>query len=196
MPTPEVDFYYDIVSPYSFLAVSQIPRIEAESSAVVRYRPTFLGGIMKGANNQPPGLVAAKARYMSTDLKRWASRYGLDYKFPPHFPINTLKTMRVLVQLSGSELRDATARLFDAYWARGRNLSNEEVLKGELAAVFSEARVTQLLALAATDGVKGELRENTEEAVTRGAFGAPTFFVGTDMFFGNDRLDFLIEALQ
>lgn len=196
MPNVEVDFFYDIVSPYSFLAVSQIPRIEAETSAVVTYRPTFLGGIMQGAKNQPPGLVAAKARYMGRDLQRWADRYGLDYTFPSRFPVNTLKAMRVLIQLAGQELRDVTARLFDAYWSRGADPSKDEVLHAELAAALSSARATELCEGASDDSVKAKLRESTEEAVTRGAFGAPTFFVGTEMFFGNDRLDFLIEALQ
>ncbi|HVR30018.1 MAG TPA: 2-hydroxychromene-2-carboxylate isomerase, partial [Thermoanaerobaculia bacterium] len=139
--------------------------------------------------------VEAKSRYGAIDLRRWADRAKVPFQRNPHFPINTLPLMRLAVAAQKSLVFPTLhGELWPAFWADARNLGDpQEVRKVlELAGLDSEG----LLAGAQTTEVKEELKATTEEAVRRGAFGAPTFFVGEEMFFGNDRLDFLEDALQ
>ncbi|MBT5218394.1 MAG: 2-hydroxychromene-2-carboxylate isomerase, partial [Woeseia sp.] len=127
--------------------------------------------------------------------ERWAKRYGIDYKMNPTFPQNTVSAMRLaLVAQEKGVLEAVHQPLFDAVWAHEKNLSDV----GVLADIISGAGllVDETMAEINSVRIKGRLRENTDEAVARGAFGAPTMFVGGEMFFGNDRLDFVKEALN
>ena len=134
---------------------------------------------------------------MATDLLRHARRYGVPFAFNPHFPINTLALMRGAIGYQMQRPEDFARYLevlFKALWIDQRNLGDEAVL----AAALTEAGLDpeQFRALITDDQVKNALKANTEEAVQRGVFGAPSFFVGDEMFFGQDRLDFVEEALQ
>ena len=156
-----------------------------------------LGGVFKATGNASPVTVPAKGRWMNDDLQRWARRYGVSLRFNPHFPINTLTLMR---GATGLQLRSPGdfPRYLDvvqrAMWEAPRNLGDAEVLAATLAeSGFDPAAFA---ALVADPEVKARLIATTEEAVARGAFGAPTFFVGEQMFFGQDRLEFVREALQ
>jgi 2-hydroxychromene-2-carboxylate isomerase len=184
------------VSPYSFLADSQVPALVARSGAELVYRPFFLGGVMNATGNSPPASVPAKGKYMSADIARWLRRYGLELKFNPHFPVNTLKAMRgALVALEDAEVFPIYHRaMFQAMWRDEKNLADEAVLGAVIRAAGLDADA--ILGRIAEPAVKERLKANTDEAVARGAFGAPSFFVGDEMFFGNDRLDFLAEALK
>ncbi len=191
-----VEFYFDVGSPTSYLAYTQLPKIAAEAGARVEWRPLLLGGVFKATGNTSPVTVPAKGRWMGQDIARWARRYGVPWAWNPHFPINTLTLMRVA---AGLQMRqpDALPRYLDAVfaalWRDGRNLGDPAVLAATLAAAgFDPAH---LAALAADPEVKARLVADTEEAVARGVFGAPTCFVGEQMFFGQDRLDFVREAL-
>jgi 2-hydroxychromene-2-carboxylate isomerase len=191
-----VEFFFDVGSPTAYLAYTQLPALAASCGAQVVWRPMLLGGVFKATGNASPVSVPAKARWMNGDIQRWARRYGVTLVFNPHFPINTLTLMRGAV---GLQMREPGAFLrylelvFDAMWREPRNLGDAEVLAQLLrGGGFDPAQVA---ALAADPEVKAQLVANTEEAVARGAFGAPTFFVGEQMFFGQDRLDFVREAL-
>lgn len=195
MAAPTVEFFFDYVSPYSYLADTQVARVCADAGATLVHRPFFLGGVMKSAGNQPPGVVAAKARYMLADLERWSAAYGVPLRFAPRFPQNTLRAMRVALAAQDAGVFDAYHRAaFRAVWAEGRDLGDE----ADLAAVIAGAGLApgRLLAAGAEADVKDRLRRQTDEAVERGAFGAPTFFVGDAMFFGNDRLEQLADHLR
>ena len=194
--TKSVEYFFDFGSPTSYLAWTQLPRIAAETGAGIVWRPMLLGGVFKATGNASPVTVPAKGRWMNGDIARWAKRYGVPFRFNPHFPINTLTLMRGAVGLQMRQPADFM-RYVDlmhrAMWEAPVNLGDPAVLAETLTAAGFDAEA--FTALVADPEVKARLVANTEEAVARGAFGAPTFFVGEAMFFGQDRLDFVREAL-
>lgn len=191
-----VEFFFDFGSPTTYLAYTQLPGIAREAGAQLVWRPMLLGGVFKATGNVSPVTVPAKGRWMGQDIARWAGRWGVPFTFNPHFPINTLTLMRGAV---GLQMRrpDDFARyveaMFRAMWVAPRNLGDAAVLAGTLSEAGFDAEA--FMALVADPEVKARLVANTEEAVARGVFGAPTCFVGDAMFFGQDRLDFVREAL-
>ena len=194
--TKTVEFFYDFGSPTVYLAATQLPDIAASVGATIDWRPMLLGGVFKSTGNQSPVVVPAKAAYMNNDLKRFAKRYGVPFRFNPHFPINTLALMRGAVAYQDDAVASSTYRdaIFRAIWVEARNLNEPDVI-GQ---VLSDAGLdpAELMNRIGQQTVKDQLIANTEEAVNRGVFGAPTFFVGEQMFFGQDRLDFVAEAIS
>lgn len=192
--TKTLEFLFDVGSPTTYLAHKRIPDLIARTGAEVIYVPVLLGGIFKATGNASPVAVPAKGVYMGADMARFARKFGVPLNMNPYFPINTITLMRMAAGMVGEEafprLVDA---LFDAMWKGRKNMGDPEVVAAVLAgAGFDPAA---LLALAETAEAKDRLKTNTESAVARGAFGAPTFFVDDEMFFGQDRLDFIEEAL-
>ncbi|MEP7298279.1 MAG: 2-hydroxychromene-2-carboxylate isomerase [Burkholderiales bacterium] len=192
-----VEFFFDVGSPTAYLAWTQLPALCAQAGATLVYRPMLLGGVFQATGNASPVMVAAKGRYMDADMPRFARRYGVPLAKNPHFPINTLTLMRMAtgVQLKQPARFEAFVRgVFKAMWVEPLNLNDPSVAAKALIDVgFDPA---EMMALAADAEVKAALRATTEEAVARGVFGAPTMFVGPEMFFGQDRLDFVREALE
>ncbi|GLH32069.1 2-hydroxychromene-2-carboxylate isomerase [Pseudomonas sp. BR1R-5] len=192
-----VEFFFDLGSPASYLAWTQLPALCARHGAALRYRPMLLGGVFQATGNASPVMIPAKGRYMFTDLARFAARYGVPFGLPPGFPINTLALMRGLVgtQLRAPERFDALlAALFNGLWVQRRNLGDVTVLEQVLAEAGFIAAEFQVLT--GDEEVKAALKQATEEAVERGVFGAPTCFVDGQMYFGQDRLDFVADALK
>jgi len=192
-----VEFYFDVGSPAAYLAWTQLPALAAGAGAEVEYRPFLLGGVFQATGNRSPMEVPAKGQYMQDDLQRFARRYGVPFAHNPHFPINTLTLMRGALGLQMREparMVPYVDAVFRAIWVDGRNMNDPATVGGVLAAAGFDPRA--LLALASDPAVKDELKAVTQEAVARGVFGAPTFFVGRDMFWGQDRLDFVKETLK
>jgi 2-hydroxychromene-2-carboxylate isomerase len=193
--TKTVEFYFDFGSPYSYLAYKALPMIAAARGAQIVWRPMLLGGVFKATGNHSPAEIPAKSKWMHRDMERWAARYGAAFTRNPHFPINTLTLMRGAtgMQMRGPEFHKYVEVIFQAMWAEPRNLGDPQ----ELAAVLRRAGFDPdaVLSLVNDPAVKERLKKDTEEAVARGVFGAPTFFVGEEMFWGQDRLDFVDEAL-
>lgn len=189
-----VEFFFDFGSPASYLAWTQLPRIASAAGAQIVWRPMLLGGVFKATGNQSPVAIAAKGRYMLQDLARFAKRYGVVMSFNPNFPINTLILMRGAAGYLGSErFLPYVQTIFEALWVQQKDLGKPEVVAEVLSAAgFAPAEFEQLVN---DEAVKQRLKDTTEKAVKRGAFGAPTFFVGSEMHFGQDRLDFVAEAL-
>ena len=194
--TKRVEFFFDVGSPTTYLAWTQLPKLCADAGAELVYRPMLLGGVFQATGNASPANVPAKGHYMNDDMARFARRYGVPLAMNPFFPINTLTLMR---GAAGAQLRaparfDAYLRaVFHAMWVDPQNLNDPASAAKALAdAGFDPAEV---MGWADDVGVKAALRATTEEAIGRGVFGAPTMFVGTEMFFGQDRLDFVREAL-
>lgn len=187
----KLEFFYDYVSLYSYLANSQLASIDAE----VVYRPMFLGAVLKATGNQPPATLPAKGAYLFKDVARWVQRYRIPYKMNPEFPQNTVNALRLaLVAQENGVFESVHQALFDAMWVHERNLSDAAVL-AEIAA-GAGLPVDKTVSEVGSDRIKDRLRENTDEAIRRGAFGAPTMFVGDEMFFGNDRFEFVTQALN
>ena len=191
-----IEFFFDFGSPTAYLAHTQLPRIAREAGAQLVHRPMLLGGVFKATGNASPVSVPAKGRWMGQDIALWARRYGVPFVFNPHFPVNTLTLMR---GATGLQLRqpESFARyadaVFNAMWVQGRNLGDADVLAATLAEAGLAADA--FMALVNDPEVKAQLIATTDEAVARGVFGAPTCFVREQMFFGQDRLDFVREAL-
>lgn len=192
-----LEFFFDVGSPTSYLAHTQLPRIAAETGAALTLRPLLLGGVFKATGNSSPVTIPAKGRWMLQDLQRWARRWDVPFAFNPHFPVNTLTLMRGAAGLQLRQPQDLVRyvdAVFHAMWVQPRNLGEPAELAAVLAAAGFDPAALQ--ALVADPEVKATLAATTEEAVARGAFGAPTVFVGDALFFGQDRLDFVREALQ
>jgi 2-hydroxychromene-2-carboxylate isomerase len=195
--TKTVEFYFDVGSPAAYIAWTQLPRLCAEGGGRIDYRPMLLGGVFQATGNHSPTTVPAKGKYMMDDLGRFAARYGVPFVHNPHFPINTLMLMRAAVGLQMREPElfvpfvDAVYR---AIWVDAKNMNDPEVVGQVLqGAGFNPMH---LIALAGDQAVKDRLKAITQEAVERGVFGAPSFFIGGQMHWGQDRLDFVKQALE
>jgi 2-hydroxychromene-2-carboxylate isomerase len=197
--TKSVEFFYDFTSPTAYLAWARLPQITERTGAKLIYRPMFLGGVMQATGNRPPGTVEAKGRWMREDLARWAKRFGVEFRMNPHFPMMTLMVQRAACGwIDRPDFERYLAAIFNAAWKDGHNIAD----KAELEAIVSAAGFDPVAFFAAAEDPanKEKLKANTEEAVSRGVFGAPTFFVhgagGEEMHFGQDRLDWVEEALK
>lgn len=192
----QLEFFFDFGSPTAYLAYTQLPKLAADCGAQIVWRPMLLGGVFKATGNASPVTVPAKGRWMNADMARWARRYGVTLAMNPHFPINTLTLMRGAVGLQMRQPDDFQRyvdSVYRAMWETPRNLGDAAVLAATLQGAGFDA--VAFGALVNDPEVKAKLVANTEEAVARGVFGAPTVFVGEQMFFGQDRLDFVREAL-
>lgn len=195
--TKTVEFFFDVGSPAAYLAWTQLPAIARATGATIAYKPFLLGGVFQATGNRSPMEVPAKGRYLQADLERFAQRYGVPFRHNPHFPINTLMLMRgaLGLQMRAPERMQAYVdAILRAIWEDGRNMNDPATV----ASVLQQAGFDpeQLLALASDPQVKEQLKTVTQQAVERGVFGAPTFFVDGTLYWGQDRLDFVKEALQ
>jgi len=193
---PRLEFFFDYGSPYSYLANSRLPALAERTGAELSYRPMLLGAVFKATGNQSPAVqpCEAKRAYGFVELRRWVAHLGVPFAGNPHFPINTLLLMRAAVAAQRAGVFEPFHRVvYPAFWVDGENLGEPEVVGRVVEKAGIDARA--LLEAAGSADAKAELRATTEEAVARGAFGAPTFFVEDEMFFGNDRLDFVERAL-
>ncbi|MBA2693409.1 MAG: 2-hydroxychromene-2-carboxylate isomerase [Rubrobacter sp.] len=195
-----VEFYYDLVSPFSYLAQTQIDRIRAETGAEITWRPMLLGAVHKLSGNSAPITVPAKGRYSFKDIRRWAGHYGAPMKFPEAFPFKTITSMRAAVFCEErGKLEEFTREAFKLYWEEGHSPDGLEADEtGQVSEVAGRIGMEpeEILEGASEQRVKDKLKEETERAVERGVFGAPAFFVGDEMFWGNDRLHFVEGALS
>ena len=192
-----VEFWFDVGSPAAYIAWHRLPKIAAEEAASIDYRPMLLGGVFQATNNHSPMTVPAKGRYMMVDLERFAHRDGTPFSHNPFFPINTLMLMRGAVGLQMREPKrmvDYVDAVFRAIWVEGKNMNDPAVVGAVLHGGGFDPQA--LLALTADPEVKDRLKTVTAEAVERGVFGAPTFFVDGHMYWGQDRLDFVQQALK
>jgi 2-hydroxychromene-2-carboxylate isomerase len=195
-----IEFFFDCSSPWTYLAFHNIQPLAAEFDEAVIWRPILVGGIFNTTNptvyagRQRP--VPEKAHYAQKDLQDWARLAGLAIRMPPSvFPVNSVKAMRACIALEPQGLLVAFARaVFELYWTEDQDISQGDVLARACAAIGADA--PRLFADIAGQPVKDQLKANTDEVVRRGGFGSPTIFVNhDDMYFGNDRLALVREAL-
>jgi 2-hydroxychromene-2-carboxylate isomerase len=195
--TKTVEFFFDVGSPAAYLAWTQLPALAADTGAAIELKPMLLGGVFQATGNRSPMEVPTKGRYMVDDLERYARRYEVPFSQNPYFPINTLTLMRAA---TGVQMRDEprlvpyVEAIYRAIWVEGKNMNEPAVVSAVLKEAGFDPAV--LLALAAEPEVKERLKTVTQDAVARGAFGAPTFFVDGQLYWGQDRIDFVKEALK
>ena len=204
---PTIEFFFDCSSPWTYLAFRAVQPLAAKLQVSISWRPVLVGGIFnsvnKGIYTAREDLSSPKNRYVLKDLQDCAREAGVTIVFPPKvFPVNSVKAMRGCLWMA----RDAGIRgvknpcldfveaTFAAYFTRQEDISQDEVL----AAICAQSGVDAAAFMAgiAQPEIKDALKANTEEAIARGAFGSPTFFVGDDMYFGNDRLPLLAAAVK
>ena len=187
-----VQFLFDFGSPNAYLAHKVIPDIEKRTGAKFEYVPVLLGGIFKLTGNKPPmiafGEVKGKLAYEQRETERFIRRHGIaDYKFNPHFPVNTLALMRMAVAAEEKGvLMPYVEAAFHHMWEAPKKMDDAQVIRAAL--LESGLDADGLTAAAQTPDVKQRLMSNTEEAVSHGVFGSPSFLVGGELFFGKDRL--------
>ncbi|KAF9363374.1 Glutathione S-transferase kappa 1 [Mortierella sp. NVP85] len=208
-------FYYDIVSPYSYLGVKLLNRYRSQWKDVdIEYRPFFLGGVMNvrdigqlakvlGASNQPPATVPAKGSYMFQDLVRVSAAAGIPFRFPSQFPLLTIQPMRLLIVLQ-RHAADKYEQCIEKeeYWYNDKNITEKDVLAAALTPILGSAEKFEgYYEMTAQKEVKQQLIDNTDEAVAAGAFGAPTMIVkkaGSNkghLIFGSDRFEMIAHML-
>lgn len=193
-----IECFFDCSSPWTYLAFHNLQPLAADLGVEIEWRPILVGGIFNTVNpsvyEQRATPVPAKARYMKKDLEDWARHSGIKITFPPKvFPVNSVKAMRGCIWLEDRLVPFADA-VFKAYWSDNRDISQDEVLTEICQGVGVDPAA--FLAGIAEPAVKDQLRLNTEEVVARGGFGSPTIFVNrTDMYFGNDRLPLIADAV-
>lgn len=192
-----VEFYFDLGSPYSYLAYYRLLQMAEQQEIQIVYKPILLGGVFKATGNRSPIEVPVKGVYSILDMQRWAEYYQIQMQMNPHFPMNTLTLMRILtgVQLLHLEKFEQVLKLlFDAMFGTPQNLNEPTVLAEVLKP--SGFSVEDIMSMVQSEVVKQKLITETEQAIQRGIFGAPTFFVGDEMYWGQDRLHFVEQALN
>ena len=190
--TKTIDVIFDFGSPNAYLSWKLLPGIVARTGAGVNIVPCLLGGLFKITGNQAPmmafGGIKGKLDYERLETERFIKKHALTaFRFNPHFPVNTLLIMRGLVAARRLGLGEAYLEtVLKAMWEDAQKMDDPDVVATVLAAAGLDAKA--ILEATQDPAVKGELVANTEASAARGAFGIPTFFVGTEMFFGKDRL--------
>tara|TARA_Y100001970_G_scaffold283412_1_gene398528 strand:+ start:909 stop:1484 length:576 start_codon:yes stop_codon:yes gene_type:complete len=185
----KIEFYFDVVSPYSYFASKLICEVVKKNNAILNWKPILLGGIFKAIGSPiAPGLAPEKKPYLIKDLERISNYYKIPFKMPSEFPISSLLAMRVLSSLKVNNIHFYAQKIFEAYWKDNKNIADKE----ELTALIHSNSVEK----ANMQEIKDKLFNNTEAAVKRGIFGAPTFFIGNEMFFGHDRIYLLDDYLK
>lgn len=190
---PRIEFYFDFGSPNAYLAYKRIPEIEKRIGQVFEIKPILLGGVFKATGNQSPFVafanVPAKLSYERLEMTRFIKRHGIhQFRLNPFFPVNTLMLMRGSILARQTGIYDRYIDMvFSAMWEKGLNMGDESVFSEQLQSIGIDS--AEFIAKLGESDIKQQLVEATEEAVHRGIFGSPSFFVGDELFFGKDRLD-------
>jgi 2-hydroxychromene-2-carboxylate isomerase len=192
--THELDLYWDFSSPFAYFASTQAEALAARTKAKLTWKPMLLGGLFRtiGQVDVPlHAMSAAKQRMMRADMERWAAYYGVPFRFPTRFPMNTVKALRVWLALPEARRDAFRAATFRAFWGEDRDIASDDVLHSLIGDDGGD-----VLARTQSPEIKRALVEATQQAADAGVFGAPTFVVdGKDLFWGQDRMDFVERAL-
>ena len=192
--TKNVTFCFDFGSPYSYLAYNNLNSIR-EAGGEVAIMPVLLGGIFKATGNQPPATVQKKGEYMFKDINRWSQKLDIPFKMNPYFPILTVPHMRGAVLAQRENILEKYMQvMFEAIWVKAMNLNDQEILTN--IAEKSGIDPNQFAEEISSDEIKNKLRENTEFAISKGAFGVPTYYLDDEMFWGIDSVKFLLDDLK
>ena len=190
-----VDFYFDFVSPYSFIAHKEIIKLENKSLIKVRYKPILLGGLHNLHEIKAPAFIPAKAKHMIRDCKLIAEYKGIKFKFNSYFPIRTLNLMRgVLVAEEDNFKSYYIDNIFNSIWRDGLNMNDENIIQKILKNLNVNPKTFALRATSSS--IKDSLKKKTNEAYEKGVFGAPTFIINNKIFWGQDRIEFVLKEAE
>ena len=186
------DFYFDFISPYSFLAHKEIKIIERRESVKIRYKPILLGGLHNLHGIKAPAFIPAKAKHMVRDCKLIAEKKKIKFKFNSYFPIRSLNLMRgVFVAEEDNFKSYYIDNIFNSIWQDGLNMNDENIIKKVLKNLNVNPKTFMLRS--ASSSIKENLRKKTNEAYEKSIFGAPTFMVNNKIFWGQDRIEFALN---
>ena len=189
-----IDFYFDIISPYSYIAHKKIQKIKENQKVVFNYKPILLGGLHNLAGINAPAFNKYKIKNMQSDCELVSKKNNISFKWNLKFPINSLSIMRGYISVNDNQKEEYLNIFFDAYWRDNLDLSSEkkfskllETLKIDNEFFFDKIK---------KNFIKDELKKLTNDAFDKEVFGAPTFIVNNKIFWGQDRLDYAIEELS
>ena len=195
MANKKIDFYFDISSPYSYLAHTQIRKYEKETGDKINYMPIFLGGLHRLADITAPGLNPLRGKYLIKDLKLFADKYKIKYQFNRYFPIKTIQIMRgAIVAGQNDYFQNYIDKFFIAAWVDSLNLNDEKIFEKFLKNM--DINYSDFIQKLSNPKIKDELKDRTDTAFKKGIFGAPTFVVNGKMFWGQDRLEFVFKEAK
>ena len=189
-----VDFYYDFISPASYLAWTQLPALCKKYDAQIHYKPMLLGGVFKATGATPPVGIPSKFAWIQADFARYAKHYGVPFQTNPHFIFNTVNAMRgaIWAQENGC-IEEYNQAMYQAAWANAQNLGDKDVMAELLNNAGLDAALIQ--EAISQPEIKAALIQATDDAVENGVFGAPTMVVNGELHFGQDRLEWVERAL-
>jgi 2-hydroxychromene-2-carboxylate isomerase len=195
-----IEFHFDFGSPNAYLCHLVIPDLEKRTGERVEYVPILLGGVFKATNNVSPAIslqgIKNKGEYQALETQRFLVRYGItDFARNPFFPVNTLSIMRGAIAAQRLDCFDRyVGEIYRHMWAEPKKMDDLDVIR----AAFEESELPAdaLISGMQDPSVKAQLIANTDDAVTRGVFGSPSFFVGDELFFGKDRLREIEEEIE
>lgn len=191
----KVEFYFDFSSPYTYVASKRIEKICEDNGAELEWKPFLLGGVFNEIGLVPAVEIDNKFRYLRRDFEQSAIYYGVDFKFPDFFPLNSVRSMRgAFAAQEKGKLVEYSHEMFRLYWTESVDISKAEIIGEAVAKVGIDS--DWFINRIAEQDIKDKLRDETNTAIERGVFGAPTMFVDDQMFWGNDRLDFLDRYLK
>ena len=186
------DFYFDFISPYSFLAHKEVRKIENKIGIKIRYKPVLLGGLHNLHGIKAPAFIPAKAKHMVRDCKLIAERNNVKFKFNSYFPIKSLNLMRgVLVAEEDNIKNYYIDNIFNSVWQDGLNMNDDNIVQKILKNLNVNPKTFTLRT--ASSSIKDSLRKKTNEAYEKGMFGAPTFVSNNKIFWGQDRIEFALK---
>ena len=189
------EFYFDFVSPYSFLAHQEIKKIEKKYSIKIKYKPILLGGLHNLHGIKAPAFIPSKAKFMIRDCKLIAEKNKTKFKFNSYFPIKTLNLMRgVLVAKEDDILSFYIDKIFDSIWKDGLNMNDQNIIDKIHKNMEINPKTFSLRS--SSQNIKNLLKRKTDEAFEKGIFGAPTFYINNKVFWGQDRLEFVLTEAK
>jgi 2-hydroxychromene-2-carboxylate isomerase len=189
------EFYFDFASPYAFLAHKQIRDIENENSIKIKYKPILLGGLLKSAGIKPIEDIPVKGKHMIKDCKLLAEKHSISFKFNSYFPIITLDLMRcALIAEKKNFLQNFTNKVFDAIWKDGLNLNDKSIFEKLLKNM--DVNPINFLTDSMDEKNKCDLKNRTDDAFKKGIFGIPSFIINNKVFWGQDRLEFVLNEAK
>ena len=189
------DFFFDFASPYSYLAHKQIRNIEYQHNIKINYMPILLGGLLNLAEIKAAAFIPSKAKFMIKDCKLFAEKLNIKFKFNSYFPIQSLHLMRgVLIARKENKTSLYIDKFFDACWKDGLNLNDQKIVDKILEDLNFNLKTYKLKI--SEQKIKDELIKRTKDAFLKGVFGAPSFIINNKMFWGQDRLEFVLKEAQ
>ena len=192
--TKSIDFYFDFISPYTYLAHKRIINIGKTEKIKFVYKPILLGGLHNLRKITPAAFIDAKKKFTIDDCEMIAKKFNIEFKFNDKFPINSINLMRGLLTINENIKKKYIDDFFDAYWSLNVNLSNKEIVEKILNNLNIDTNI--FFKRINEQETKDQLKKLTQEAFDKEIFGAPTFIVNNKLFWGQDRLDYALEEYK